>query len=302
VEVTSIFVYPFGFRWDEPAYRSFELSQRLVQAGIKEAGDVFSFYGPGEFKVLRAEDNGAWVATTALQLMISSGARPEQGLMIRPWAERRMASASHETEDAKGRGAGRSDSEETVYVGHIEVVHPSTHSVLMEAETMLKVDPFAATPDAEFDPAPALTAMMEKLMTQAVSKATKWSSSRKLSELPKLQFSYTPQHALEWADEMREAATVEFAKMDIVDQEMFLAARARYLNPTLKHDEAMKLSHLGAGLRVTQGGKNLVPGDLIVALGPVPAAPQVWQRLRFSGPFIAKVKKENGNLIEMLLP
>ena len=38
LELVGAFIYPFGFRWEEPAYRSFELSQRLVGSAIEVGG------------------------------------------------------------------------------------------------------------------------------------------------------------------------------------------------------------------------------------------------------------------------
>src|SRR5687767_8572532 len=103
LELVGVFVYPFGFRWEEPAYRSFELSQRLIDVALAEGGHALSFYGPSEFKVMREKDDGAWVASTALPLLTTQGARPEQGIVVRPWAERRVTSSQAEAQDARGR-------------------------------------------------------------------------------------------------------------------------------------------------------------------------------------------------------
>ncbi|MBK7858756.1 MAG: hypothetical protein IPJ65_09065 [Archangiaceae bacterium] len=227
LEVLGVAVYPVAFRWDEPAYRSYELSQRLIAAGLEVAAERFSFWGPSEFKVMRADDDAAWVASTALPLLTGTGARPDQGLVIRPWAEKRVTSSMQEAQDARGRRAGGSNSEETIYVAHLEVVHPSTHELLLEAEAEVKVDPFADPgPDADFDPAPALTALMERLMRATVKKLGAYAPGRTTQPLPRLEVAFTPATALRWSDGARGSGELEMVKMDPASLDLFLQARA----------------------------------------------------------------------------
>lgn len=304
LELVGVFVYPFGFRWDEPAYRSFELSQRLTNVGVAEAGDVLSLWGPGEFRVMRADDDAAWVATTALPLLSQTGARPDQGIIVRPWAEQRVSSSLRETSDAKGRQAGAANAQETVYIGHVEIVHPASHEPLLEAEAQVKVDPFADPgPDADFDPAPALTALMERLMRESLAKVKVYAGRRTAQELPKAPLAYTPAAALHWSDGARPSSELELAKMDAAQLDLFLQARARYLNPKLSDLEAAKLMRLHPGLRVMAPGfGQLSEGDLITTIDGQPAAPQVWARLRFSPQVPARVKKPSGEVAEVMLP
>ena len=304
LDLVAAFVYPFGFRWEEPAYRSFELSQRMTNAAVAEGGDLFSFWGPGEFRVLRIEDDAAWVATTALPLLSQTGARPDQGIIFRPWAEQRVSSSQQEASDAKGRARGGSANAETLYIGHVEVVHPSTHEVLLEADAQVRVDPFADPgPDADFDPAPELTRLMERLMRECVKKLKVHAAARIAQELPSAPLAYTPAATLGWQDAARGPAQLEMAKMDPASLDLFIQARARYLNPSLPDAEAAKLAKMLPGLAVLRPGfGTLSEGDLITTLDGQPAAPQVWARLRFSPQVPAKVRKPSGEIVEVLLP
>jgi hypothetical protein len=308
LQIVGAFVYPFGFRWEEPAYRSFEMSQRLLDVALDTAGDELSFWGPDEFRVMRASDDGAWVASTALPVLIGSGARPEQGLIIRPWAEQRVSGSSQEVQDNKGRARGGSASQETVYIGHVEVIHPSTREVLVEAEGTVTIDPFAeASPEADFDPAPPLTHLMEALMRAAVKKAAKFAATRAQQKLPELTLAVTPSATLRWQDEGRASAEVEMAKMDSVSLDLFLQVRARFLNPQLNDGQASKLTKLPPGLYVrgpiADPKWKLEEGDLLIAFDDVKASRQAFCRLRFAhAPSQVKVRKATGETTEVLLP
>lgn len=304
LELVGAFVYPFGYRWEEPAYRSFELSQRLTDAAVAEAGDTFSFYGPGEFKVMRIDDDAAWVASTALPLLTSSGARPDQGIIIRPWAEKRVTSSTQEAADSKGRRAGASNAEETLYIGHVEIIHPSTHEPLLEAEAQVKVDPFMDFgPEGDFDPAPPLTKLMERLVRESVKKMKAYAAARTAQALPSAPFAYTPAASIAWQDAARPPAQIEMAKLDAAELDLFLQARAKFLNPKLSDLEAAKLSKMLPGLAVMPPGfGQLSEGDLVQSLDGQPAAPQVWARLRFLPQVPAKVRKPSGEIVEVLLP
>lgn len=304
LELVGAFVYPFAFRWDEPAYRSFELSQRLIQGAIEAGGSQLSFWGPGEFKVMRPDDDHAWVATTALPLLTGGGFRPDQAVIIRPWAEKRVSSSTQEAQDARGRRAGASANEETEYIGHIEVVFPAGAEDLIDGSASVKVDPFAeAPPDADFDPAPQLTALMDRLMRAAVKKVAAWSVSRTSQELPAVPLAFTPAASLRWQDGARPPAELEMARMDSASLDLFLQARAKFLNPALDDLTAAKLSKMLPGLLVMGPGlTSLSPGDLITTLDGQPAAPQVWARLRFSPQVPAKARKPSGEIVEVLLP
>jgi hypothetical protein len=308
LELVGVFIYPFAFRWDEPAYRSFELSQRMVDVGLAAAGDELSFWGPSEFKVIRPDDDAAWVATTALPQLTGTGARPDQAVVMRPWAEKRVNSSQAEAHDAKGHARGSSTTEETTYLVHLEVIHPATRERLLDLEGEVKIDPFAeAPPEADYDPAPLLTRLCEKLALQAVKKLSKYSVERQQMKLPVFALAMTPASALRWQDSARPPAELEMAKMDAASLDLFMQARAKFLNPKLSDLQVSKLTKLPIGLQVVAKVEDakwqVDEGDLLMTIDDIPALPQVWSRLKFApAPANVKVRRPTGEMVEVLLP
>jgi hypothetical protein len=91
--------------------------------------------------------------------------------------------------------------------------------------------------------------------------------------------------------------------MDSASLDLFLQARARFLNPTLNDAVAAKLSKMQPGLAVLGPGVGaMAEGDLITTIDDQPAAPQVWSRVRFTPAVPAKVRKPSGEIVEMMLP
>ncbi len=293
LSASAVFVYPFLFRWPEPDWRSFELSQRLIDVALAEAGEQALFFGPSEFKVYRPDDDNAWAASNAVTLLASYGVRPEQALVMRTWAERRTQSGQGELLDARGRTVGQSVLEETTWVGHVEVLHPSTRQRVLELSGQAKADPFAERTDDGADPAPELTHLMELLTRQALRELkSHLRPPREPSPAP-ATVALIPQSAS------------ESSEMDPLDAELLRQQRLRFANPTLEPTLLDRLMRLPAGLYVLSapvGGK-LAPGDLILEIGSQPALPQVLARTRLDPtPLQARVRHATGEASWIQLP
>lgn len=306
-ELGTAFVYPFGFRWAEPAYRSFELSQRLVELGVRTVGDRVAWYGPSEFIVKSPRDNNAWLSTNALPILLQGGGQPETAIIVRPWAEEFRMQAAATAADTKDRLRAASMQSEVRYRGHIELVHPSTAEVLVELEGDALSRPFDADEMAEqdFDPAPALTHLMERLLVDALREAQPW--LRGPSAAPGVDWvgGLTPVTSLGFAVEGQVGGSDFLASLDEIDREVLGAARARFAMPGLSSDSAAAVAKMGQGFYVTApcAGGRLSAGDLIVDLGGRPALPQVMARQRFSGaPTLATVVRPNGERTQVMLP
>jgi hypothetical protein len=134
LEVSAIVVYPFGFRWPEGAYRSFELSQRLIDLVLDKAGDLALVFGPSEFNVYKPLDNNAWAASNVVALFPQYGLSAHKAVVLRPWAEKRQATSQKELYDATGKTTGRTTVQEVTYIGHVEILQPSTRQVVVEEQ------------------------------------------------------------------------------------------------------------------------------------------------------------------------
>jgi hypothetical protein len=304
LSASAVMVYPFLFRWPEPAFRSFELSQRLIDVALAEAGEQAFFFGPSEFKVYRPDDDNAWAASNAVTLLVPYGVRPEQALVLRPWAERRIQSAQGELLDAQGRPVGQSTVEETTWLGHVEVIHPSHTQRVLEISGEVKSDPFAERTDDGADPAPELTLLMENLTREALrGLASHLKAPREPSPAP-ATVALIPWQAFEYAEEGRPAHLGALAMMDPLDAELLRQQRLRFANPALELPMLDRMTRLPAGLYVLSApeGGTLAPGDVMTQIEGQPALPQGLARTRLAPtPAQAQVQRAMGGTSQILL-
>jgi len=306
LELTTAFVYPIRFLGSsEPAWRSFELSERMLGVGVREGGDHLAFFGPTEFKVIQFEAENAWVSTTALPLLTGSGSRADQGAVIRTTVERRVTSSVQEAQNSKGQG-GATSSELTTFIGRVELIHPMTLQTLIEVEGQATVDPFAEpTPELEFDPAPALTSLLERLMAEVISVAVKHSKLREVSPDFGFTMATTPQSALSLRTDPAIAA--EVLQLDALQREVLLENIARVLSPWLSGKPLIAVANSpSAGLAIVAvppGSGKLAPGDVIETVDGAAALPHVLARGRFKGsPVELRVLNREGATREVVLP
>jgi hypothetical protein len=295
----AVVVYPFGFRWEQPAWRSVELSQRLLDEALATSADEALFFGPSEIRVYRPQDDNAWMASNAVVRLASHGVRAEQGLVLRPWAERRVQSGLRELQDAQGRPAGVGNVEETTFVGHVEVLHPSSAQVIVEVSGEAVVDPFSERSDEGegADPTPELTRLMVGLTREALAALDGTLRPPRPPSPPLAEVALLPWEALALASTL--------APLDELDAEVVRQQRLRFANPTLGPEAVARLSRLPAGLYVLEApeGAKLAPGEVVVSLEGAPALPQTLARVRFSPtPVQARVRLPTGDFTERLLP
>lgn len=300
--VSAVVVYPVRLTGgDAPGWRAFELGQRLVETGLRERGDELAFFGPSEFQVTRWEDEGAWVATNVLPLLTRSGNPPDQAVVLRATAERRVASQVKETQDAKGRARGNAVTEETTWVCTVELLHPSTRVVLAELSAEVTVDPFAApTGEEEFDPAAPMTHLLERLAKDALSVAAKYRVERAAVKEAGLTLALTPAVTTVQPD-------TNLATMDALAGEIWVQNRARFLAPWLSDEQAAKAARMQPGLWVvgaasTDASSRVEAGDLITRVDGDAPLPQVLARKRLAGVPVQVTVRRNGNETEALVP
>lgn len=301
----AVVVYPFGFRWPEPAWRSFELSQRLISEGLAASGEQALFFGPSEFKLYRPQDDNAWAASNVVSRLVSYGVRPEEGLVLRPWAERRVQTLQRELHDARGNPVGAGAGEETTFLGHVEVLHPSSGRVLVEVTGEAVVDPFAERTDEGADPSPELTRLMVGLTREALAALEVTLSPPRSPSPPLGEVLLVPWEAFSYAEEGRPALTPQLAAMDDLDAELVRHQRLRFANPELAPEMLTRLARLPAGLYVREApeGAKLSPGEVVVGLDGGPALPQALARVRYSPtPVQVRIRLPAGDFTERLLP
>ncbi len=304
--ITTVFVYPVQLTGvDAPSWRQNELAQRALDVALRHESERFAFYGPTEFQVSRPSDDGAWVTSSALPLLVASGSRPEQGVVLRLVVERRRTHATNEAADAKGRRKGAALEEETTWLARAEVLHPSTSQVLIEVSGQVHVDPFAdPEPDDDFDEATPMTRLLEKLTRRALKELRPLAADRASVPMPDLRLALTPASLVGFrADDP--SGLIAVARLDAAQAELFLQNRARMLTPSLSDAQVQKLAHERTGMLVigSAGTPFLSPGDFVETIDGKPAQPQALHRARWTeGGVTIRVRRPDGQAFDLPFP
>jgi hypothetical protein len=285
VEVQAAAVYPFQFRWDEPAHRAFELSQLLAMQVA--ATGRYAVFGPGEFKLVRAGSDHPFLGSDFALELAGRGLSPLAALVFRPSAERRTQSEVKQVFDLQGRPQGAERIERVTVVARLEVFHSAERATLIELTRAFELDPLAARDDS--DPLPALTATMRGLMARALEVLEGRAPGRLVERDAGFEFLWNPTAALDFQIEGRPPLRARLAVADPLERELLLEARVRFFHPRATPAQLVALKRLPGGLYVTEVGaaaaNGLRPGDLVTAVAGEPALPQTLQRaLRDTAP------------------
>lgn len=282
--VEAAAIYPFHFRWDEPAHRSFELSQRLVHQAM--ATERYAVFGPGEFKLVSATADNPFLGSNLALGLADRGLSPMRAIVFRPSAERRTQSEVKQVFDGQGRPKGHARVEQSSVLVKLEVFHSASREILAELTGRAELDPFAERDPS--DPTPELTALLTRMMKAALDELEKRAPGVPLEREPGFSFLWCPKTALEFVLEGKPALSAALERMDPLEQDIATEARLRFFYPKLDDRSLARLKRSPAGLLVTEVSPGLADqlaeGDLVVEINGEPALPQVLQRaLRSSG-------------------
>lgn len=282
---------------DAPGWRRFELAQRLVLLGLSERGEKLAFFGPSEVQISRWEEPG-WLGNTAVPALARAAIPVDQALLLRATVEQRLGSTTQEREDSAGLAKGGVASQETQWLVSVELIHPSSRQTLAELSGSVVIDPFAPpTGEEEFDPAPPMTRLLEKLAKGALGIARRWEADRPTVSEAGLTLALSPAITASQPD----AAA---SQTDALQAEIWMQARARFLAPWLSDDQAAKLARAAPALYVVAapGGASVQPGDLIVSVDEQPPLPEVFARKRLGGTGVVVRVGRGGNERDAVIP
>ncbi|MCA3016698.1 MAG: hypothetical protein INH41_30305 [Myxococcaceae bacterium] len=300
LQLTTLFVLPPRLSGaDVTGGRQFELAQRACDRVVSEVGDVLAVYGPTEFKVLKLGVPDAWVATDAVPTLVRAGSRPDQGATLELFIERRLSSAVRQLESSSGQARGSTSTEETTWLVRAELSHPSSRTTLVELGGQVTVDPFEApSPEAEWDEAPPLTALLDKVVAQAAEHARQHAAARIPAPRSNLTLVATPASASLFS------ASAASEGADALQRELTLQNRARVLAPGVSDAQAATLARALPGTAVLSGRDGqLAAGDVVLNVDRQPALPQSLSRLRLKGvPATLEVKRADGSTVEVAWP
>jgi hypothetical protein len=296
--VSTVVVYPVRLTGTPPlGWREFELGQRLVDVGLAQYGGRLAFFGPSEFQVSRWGE-AAWTASTVVPQLIRAGRKPDEALVLRATAEKRVANSAMERRDADDRAKGGIVTEEVTWLCTLELVRPSTGEVLGEFTGQLTVDPFTPTGEEEFDPDAPMTHLLERMALEALE----WTAKALPDDAPDLD-------ALPVTLAMSPAVTAAqddtgLSAMDALTAEVWVQNRARFLTPKLPEDRVSDVSRLPLGLLVldARAGAGVLPGDVILRVDGAAPLPQILYRKRLRGGGVPVTVKRGGAELDTLIP
>ena len=302
---SAVAVYPFQFRWSEPAYRSFQLGTRLALQ-VQETGR-YAVFGPGEFTVRDPRSEAVFVVTD-LATVVSTEGVPAAGLLVlRGWAEKREQSSSHRVEDAAGHPAGEAAGAEVTVVVHLELLDPSAGEVLAEVEGSAHS---THSDEASDDPSPELSALALKLATQLLGAMESLAPGESVRRAAWGELVWSPAPLFAFSDRGRPALEAELAGLDQPARQAARARAVRYFAPTAPPETQAVAAAQAGGLWVQAPSAaayaaGLRAGDVLVQVGSVPATPlSVNRALRLAPPgeaVAARVQRQ-GAEVALQLP
>ena len=274
----ALAVSPCEFRWSEPAYRSFEISEALALQAV-ETGR-YAVFGPGEFKLVRGNAENPFVGSDLALQLADHGLSPMAALVFKPVLEKRSQSAVKQLYDDQGRPKGSARVEEATLVARLEVFHSSSREMVADASAAVEIDPLAARDAA--DPLPEATALLRKMMARMLDRIVERAPGKTVERSPGFEFVWNPKARLDFAMEGRPALAEALRKLDALEQDVALEARLRFYLPEVDAPILARLRRLPGGLLVTRVGaaaaSGLQEGDLVLSINGEDAMPQVLQR------------------------
>jgi hypothetical protein len=267
----AIAVYPYAFRWDEPAWRRHAKAMDAVLFLTRQ--ERLLVYGPDDFQLRRADADDPRVGTDLVNVLAERGLPPTGFLALRGWAERRVARLAAALE-GKGTVA---NAEDVTYVAHLEVLDGGGGGVLLELVAEARRDPQLSDP---FDPAPELTALHRALVEAAWAELEPRLPRARLPASP-VKVRYLPGATLAFGPRGEPSLVKWLASADPAEADLARLAVHRYFDRESADADVSRRMRLPGGLLVeeTADWPQLRRGDVIVEIDGRPAyGPQVLQR------------------------
>jgi hypothetical protein len=250
------------------------------------AGEALVWAG-AEVQVLHPERRD-WTGTTGVPLLRAADIRPEQAVVLRATVHSGQATSQQEVQGAAGSAVGASA--ELHWRATVEILHPSTASVLVETSDEAHADPFSGggTDAATREPG----AVLERAAKEA---------------LDKLRGNWTPPRPargpvlLTWTV----VSAPEGQLAHGLDAEVQRLGLLETANPGLDEAEAAKLARLPPGVLVRESalGFRLRPGDLVLSIDTAPANAAALARCRFALSLtVLEVRGTDGRLRRVNFP
>ena len=116
------------------------LSARLGLRTVTTVSGRALIWGPSEIRLLHPERSD-WTATDALTLVKAAGLTPAEVLLVRARLDRASAEGRQEVAGRSG-GSAAGASAEWIDRVRVELIQPSTSTIVVESSAEVRVDPF----------------------------------------------------------------------------------------------------------------------------------------------------------------
>jgi hypothetical protein len=291
LNVRSVAIAPI--RWKGAAVagdRAEAVAARLISSVIASGQAQLAVVGPEDLVVERPDDLG-WPGGTAAAVLREAGVTPPGAVRLHATLEQQLNESEAQVADSKG-GSRLQRNQLSVWKVEMTLVHPESQTSLLMLRGSCTIDPFAAPgPTSEFDPAPALTELIESMSRAAIEHALSFSNGGEKQPLGTV--ALTP----------RSLDGPLPADVDPLAHDAALFTRARFLAPMLTEAQAIGLTSKQPGLAVVSGLKGLGPGDLVIELDGRPASLARFARIPHRvTPIDAKVIGPDGRMRQQVLP
>jgi hypothetical protein len=272
-------VFPFDFRWETPAWRSWELSQVLTSQIV--ATNRYMVFGPGEFKLIRGEASNPFLGSDLVLSIADHGVSPTAALVLRPSAERRVHSELKQLFDSDGKPRGSERVEFVTVFARLEAFHSATRERVATAQGSVEIDPFAARDGS--DPLPELTALMKQMTAKLLDELEERAPGEEIARAPGFEFLWNPKAGLDFALEDKPPLRQRLEQSDPLERDLIVENQLRFFHPDLDLRTVVALKKLPGGLWVTEvdgraRAAGLQVGDLVVEVAGAPAHPQSLHR------------------------
>jgi hypothetical protein len=231
------------------------LSARIGLRAVSATSGRALVWGPTEIHPLHPERSD-WTATDALGSIRSAGVPPTEVLLVRARLDRTSAEGRQEVA-GRGGGAGVGASAEWIDRVRVELIHPSSGSIVVESSADVRVDPFRT--DGE-GPGP----LLDRVLDDAVAGLEgKW--------------AHPPRPGVDaWRLLGPTPGTTG------LEGEVRRLSQLRMANPGLGEDEAARLMRRPPGVfvRAAEITTRLHAGDVVTAIDGAPATPESLDRAR----------------------
>jgi hypothetical protein len=303
----AVAVYPFQFRWSEPAFRSFELGQRLALQVA--ASERYAVFGPGEFQVRDEARNNVLSATDLATTVSGEGQSVASLVVLRGWAEKQEQVSVNTLTDASGKAAGQRAGMELTLIAHLELLDPVAGEILAEAEG--KVQPDLLAPQRDDDPAPELTKLVEQLGTRMLSAMDDLAPGESIERKGWGRYHWSAAEMFQFSEQGRPSLDKQLGTLDPVSREVAHVEKVRFFAADLDESKLTALSKLPGGLWMEQvepeaAAKGLQPDDLLIEIANGPATPlrlsRVLRAAHVGDSVTVAVRRGAGERVPLSLP